>query len=57
MSANALREHGAIIHSVLAVIDREAGGAENLAAHELALHALFTMTDLKSAHATPTHTA
>lgn len=51
MSATALREHGAIIDSVLAVINREAGGADNLAAHDLALHALFTMTELKSASA------
>lgn len=47
MSAHALREHGAKIVQVLCVIDREEGGAQNLADHGLALRSLFTMHDLK----------
>ena len=46
-SCEALRAAGAEIVRVLCVIDREAGGRENLAAANLDLHALFTMTDLK----------
>jgi orotate phosphoribosyltransferase len=46
-SCGALRERGADIAGVLCVIDREAGGAANLAAHGLALRALFTMGALR----------
>ena len=48
-SAKALRERGAEIVGVMCVIDREAGGGDNLAEDDLALDALFTMTDLKEA--------
>jgi orotate phosphoribosyltransferase len=42
-----LRALGADIVAVLCVIDREAGGAEKLAAEALDLRPLFKMTDLK----------
>jgi orotate phosphoribosyltransferase len=48
-SCAALRERGADIVAVLCVIDREAGGAGNLAAHDLELRPLFTMGELQSA--------
>jgi orotate phosphoribosyltransferase len=48
-STKALRELGANIARVICVIDRESGGVENLAVDDLDLHALFTMTELKSA--------
>jgi orotate phosphoribosyltransferase len=44
-----LRDLGAEIAIVLCVIDREAGGAEALAAHGLELRSLFTMSQLKAA--------
>jgi orotate phosphoribosyltransferase len=50
-SAAALRALGARIAHVLCVIDREAGGAENLAADGLKLHRLFTYSELKAAMA------
>jgi orotate phosphoribosyltransferase len=50
-SAGALREQGAEIAVVLCVIDREAGGRENLARAELQLRSLFTMTQLQDAAA------
>ncbi|HEY8339857.1 MAG TPA: orotate phosphoribosyltransferase [Egibacteraceae bacterium] len=50
-SCQDLRERGAIVEHVLCVIDREAGGAERLAAHGLALTALFTMSQLHAAAA------
>src|SRR5437763_8803939 len=46
-SCEALRAAGAEIVRVVCVIDREAGGRENLSAADLDLHALFTMTQLK----------
>jgi orotate phosphoribosyltransferase len=46
-SAADLRQAGALIAPVLCVIDREAGGREKLAAQNLHLTALFTMTELK----------
>ena len=46
-SARALRERGAKIVGVLCVIDREAGGVDNLADDDLKLYSLFTMTQLK----------
>jgi orotate phosphoribosyltransferase len=46
-SCTALRERGAEIAAVLCVIDREQGGAANLAAHGLELRALFTASDLE----------
>jgi orotate phosphoribosyltransferase len=48
-SCAALRERGAGIAAVLCVIDREAGGAANLAAHGLELRSLFTMHELQQA--------
>lgn len=45
-SAAALREHGAKINTVLCVIDRQAGGVENLANEGLQLRALLTITQL-----------
>jgi orotate phosphoribosyltransferase len=45
-SCHELRERGAQIVAVLCIIDREAGGAANLAAEGLDLRALFTMSDL-----------
>jgi orotate phosphoribosyltransferase len=46
-SCAALRAEGAEILGVLCVIDREAGGAENLAAEDLTLTPLFTMSELE----------
>jgi orotate phosphoribosyltransferase len=46
-SCAALREQGADIAAVLSVIDREAGGADNLLAHGLELRSLFTMSELR----------
>jgi len=51
MSCNDLRAAGAEIVRVLCVIDREAGGMENLKAEGLDLVALFTMSQLKAAAA------
>lgn len=48
-SCGQLRELGAEIVTVLCVIDREAGGVAALAAEDLALHSLFTMSQLKAA--------
>ena len=50
-SCAALRERGAEIAAVLCVIDREAGGRENLAAEGLELRSVFTMKELRSAGA------
>jgi orotate phosphoribosyltransferase len=47
-AAAELRAQGAILGPVVCVIDREAGGRENLEAVDLTLHALFTMTELKA---------
>lgn len=47
-STAALRERGAIIDSVLCVINREAGGLENLEKEGLTLHALFTRSELEA---------
>lgn len=51
MSCAQLRERGALVDTVLCVIDREAGGTESFAADGLALRSLFTMSQLKSAGA------
>jgi orotate phosphoribosyltransferase len=45
----ALRADGASIHTVVCVIDREAGGAANFAEEGLSMRALFTMTELRDA--------
>jgi orotate phosphoribosyltransferase len=44
-----LRERGAILDEALCIVDREEGGAENLAKHGLRLNALFTAAELKAA--------
>jgi len=51
ISTRELRELGARIDTALCVIDREAGGAEALAATGVELRALFTMSELKEAAA------
>ncbi len=48
-AAKALRAEGANLHSVICVIDRESGGAANLAKSDLILSPLFTMSELKLA--------
>ncbi len=50
-AAKALRAEGANLHSVICVIDRESGGAANLAKSDLILTPLFTMSELKQAGA------
>jgi orotate phosphoribosyltransferase len=48
-SCRLLRERQAEVAAVLCVIDREAGGRDNLAAEGLRLRALFTASDLQRA--------
>jgi orotate phosphoribosyltransferase len=50
-AVRALRDRGAHCERVVCVIDRESGGRENLAAEDLVLEALFTMSELKAAAA------
>jgi orotate phosphoribosyltransferase len=50
-SVGALRAAGAEVLNVVCVIDREAGGSEALARQGLALHPLFTMSELRAAAA------
>jgi orotate phosphoribosyltransferase len=47
LSAQDLRDEGAIVEHALCVIDREGGGAEVVAAEGIELRALFTMRDLE----------
>ena len=47
LSAKDLREEGAVIETVLCVIDREFGGRENLEKVGLSLMALFTKSELE----------
>jgi orotate phosphoribosyltransferase len=55
-SCRELRDREADIAAVLCVIDREAGGRENLAAEGLDLRSLFTMSQLRAGRATdPAH--
>jgi orotate phosphoribosyltransferase len=55
-SCRALREDGAQITTVLCVINREAGGRENLAGEGLELRSLFTMRELQAARSSdPLH--
>lgn len=49
LSCADLRARGALVDTVLCVIDREAGGPEAFAAEGLALRSLFTMSQLKAA--------
>ncbi len=48
-SCRALRERGAQIVAVLCVLDRESGGAANIAAEGLELRSAFTMTQVRAA--------
>ena len=48
-SCRALRERGAEIVAVLCVLDRESGGAANIAGEGLELRSAFTMTQVCSA--------
>jgi len=48
-SCRALRERGAEIVAVLCVLDRESGGAANIAAEGLGLRSAFTMTQVRAA--------
>jgi orotate phosphoribosyltransferase len=50
LSAKDLREAGAVISQVLAVLDREQNGTEKLAAEGLQLRAAFTMAEIKEAN-------
>lgn len=43
-----LRAHGYVVDTVLALVDRQAGGREALAAMGLTLHALFDVSDFPS---------
>ncbi len=47
-SAAELRALGATVSDAVCVIDREAGGVESPAANGIRLHALFTMSELKT---------
>jgi len=47
-SCRALRERGAEIAAVLCVLDRESGGATNIAAEGLELRSAFTMTQARA---------
>jgi orotate phosphoribosyltransferase len=49
LSCADLRARGAVVDTVLCVIDREAGGPEAFAAEGLALRPLLTMSQLKAA--------
>jgi orotate phosphoribosyltransferase len=51
-AAKALRAEGAELAHVICVIDRESGGAANLANADLILKSLFTMSELKKAGGT-----
>ena len=48
-SCGDLRERGALVEHAVCVIDREAGGAKNLAVADVELRALFTMGELERA--------
>lgn len=45
-AAEALRDAGAVVNRVLVVVDREEGGSENLADHDLELQSLVTASEL-----------
>jgi orotate phosphoribosyltransferase len=48
-SCGDLRDRGALVDHAVCVIDREAGGAKNLADVDVELRALFTMAELERA--------
>jgi orotate phosphoribosyltransferase len=50
-SCRRLRELGAIVDTAMCVIDREAGGADNLARESVVLHARLTGSDRQAAAA------
>ena len=50
-SCGDLRSRGAVVERAVCVIDRESGGPEGLAAIDVELHALYTMTELSEADA------
>lgn len=45
-AVEALRDAGAVVRTVLVVVDREEGAQENLTAHDIELRALLTASDL-----------
>jgi orotate phosphoribosyltransferase len=47
-SCAALRAAGAVVETVVCAIDRQQGGAENLRAEKLTLHAALTRADLEA---------
>jgi orotate phosphoribosyltransferase len=49
LSTADLRERGGVIDEALCVVDREEGGAENLAKHGVRMRALFTADELRAA--------
>ena len=49
ISVNELRKLGAIIEHAVCVIDREAGGVQNLSKNGIELKSLYTLTELTSA--------
>ena len=49
LSAADLRERGAVVEHAVCVIDRQAGGADKLAAAGIELASLFTMAELREA--------
>ena len=49
LSCGDLRERGAIVTHAVCVIDRQAGGPENLAAIDVELRPLYTMAELEQA--------
>ena len=49
LSTADLRKGGAKIHTAIAVIDREQGGAEGLSQVELNFQPLLTMSEIKTA--------
>ncbi|MDZ7746527.1 MAG: orotate phosphoribosyltransferase [Halobacteriales archaeon] len=45
-AVEALRDAGAVVNRVLVVVDRDEGGRENLAEHDVEMEALVTASDL-----------
>ncbi len=45
LALECLRSHGMVVSSMLALVDREQGGRENLGAAGVELHALFKLSD------------
>jgi orotate phosphoribosyltransferase len=54
-SVRSLRTQGAIIETALCVIDRQAGGSNNLEKYGINLRALFTFDDLRNAIGSRNH--